>query len=316
MHLTYKYLSQFLHNKKCSNEILRVQVRLKISFYIVSHGSFENIYRLLLMVNTTTHNVRARVLRRNLWLFQDHKTNDRHWQVASWSAARTATSRVLDKTFWKNTLSTVTATSAGAASTSASGASTPRTGGIIWETILSPTRGSGLHRCGDCGKAFTQLSILTTHRRIHTNQRPYSCGVCSKAFTWLSHLTAHRRIHTDTHTHRYTHTDTHRYTHTHIYTRYTMESYDLEVFSWKLSEQGVQRCWLIRFDSSGDNQYGCSAVIDEVLKMQLFGRYEPLLCCWQCCVLGQYWFLNLEWWLSAAMFVLFASLATGNNALV
>ena len=47
-----------------------------------------------------------------------------------------------------------------------------------------------------CDAAFTYLSNLTAHKRIHSGEKPYVCDYrgCDKAFTHLSNLTAHKRL--------------------------------------------------------------------------------------------------------------------------
>ncbi|XP_004847904.1 zinc finger and SCAN domain-containing protein 23 isoform X2 [Heterocephalus glaber] len=52
------------------------------------------------------------------------------------------------------------------------------------------------HVCGDCGKSFTQNSILVEHQRRHTGEKPYTCGVCGRAFSQRSGLFQHQRLHT------------------------------------------------------------------------------------------------------------------------
>ncbi|XP_065293020.1 uncharacterized protein [Dermacentor albipictus] len=81
------------------------------------------------------------------------------------------------------------------------------------------------HKCVTCGKMFHRASLLATHYRTHTNERPYKCEICEKSFRQSHHRDMHKRTHTgerpctcktcgksfakswNLRTHNYTHTD-------------------------------------------------------------------------------------------------------------
>ncbi|KAM4821444.1 zinc finger protein 445 [Thomomys bottae] len=51
------------------------------------------------------------------------------------------------------------------------------------------------HKCNLCGKIFWKSSLLLSHRRFHTRERPFTCAMCSKTFRWPSNLARHMKKH-------------------------------------------------------------------------------------------------------------------------
>ncbi|MED6291997.1 hypothetical protein CHARACLAT_029230 [Characodon lateralis] len=50
--------------------------------------------------------------------------------------------------------------------------------------------------CEVCGKAFYHTSHLTRHKLVHQEVRPYSCSTCGKGFTQAANLRSHQATHT------------------------------------------------------------------------------------------------------------------------
>uniref|UniRef100_A0A7S2XHY5 C2H2-type domain-containing protein n=1 Tax=Lotharella oceanica TaxID=641309 RepID=A0A7S2XHY5_9EUKA len=54
------------------------------------------------------------------------------------------------------------------------------------------------HVCSECGKTFKFLSLLSTHKRRHQDDRPFSCMYCNSTFKLEWNLKAHARAHFST----------------------------------------------------------------------------------------------------------------------
>ena len=66
----------------------------------------------------------------------------------------------------------------------------------VLENLTSELYEERKHQCEVCGRAFSRSNTLTTHKRIHTGDRPFPCDLCGKSFRQLGNLTRHKLTHT------------------------------------------------------------------------------------------------------------------------
>ncbi|XP_056327492.1 BCL6A transcription repressor b isoform X1 [Danio aesculapii] len=68
--------------------------------------------------------------------------------------------------------------------------------GNLLSSHKSVHTGEKPYRCNVCGAQFNRPANLKTHSRIHSGEKPYKCETCSSCFVQVAHLRAHVLIHT------------------------------------------------------------------------------------------------------------------------
>ncbi|NWX57105.1 PRDM9 methyltransferase, partial [Promerops cafer] len=69
---------------------------------------------------------------------------------------------------------------------------------VVCEQLLDREKafnGEQPYMCLECGKSFTNSSVLIRHWRIHSGERPFECQECGKGFRMSFHLIRHQWTH-------------------------------------------------------------------------------------------------------------------------
>lgn len=90
-------------------------------------------------------------------------------------------------------------TDVGDAHDAASSEASPKKAKSTEATATNTSSSDGPCVCDLCGKTFSRLGNLNSHRKLHSDERPFVCTFagCAASFKEKSHLTKHNRIHTD-----------------------------------------------------------------------------------------------------------------------
>ncbi|XP_055993722.1 zinc finger protein 688-like isoform X1 [Sorex fumeus] len=94
---------------------------------------------------------------------------------------------------------TIKHSAASTVSKAQTGSQAPRR--ATWDQGADALPGSGpgdaqrRHVCADCGRRFTYPSLLVSHRRMHSGERPFPCPECGMRFKRKFAVEAHQWIH-------------------------------------------------------------------------------------------------------------------------